>query len=120
MNKFENIWYYGIVSNFIRSMESDYMFPRKISEDSLTTNGAEAIKIRKFMTFIAWTFLIIGMILSLVSLGNYSDKNHVLMVGIGFLIASVNTYIIGLCMALMFKAPQENAQSDLLKPDGSN
>lgn len=96
------------------------MFPRNISNDSLTPSGAEAIKIRKFMIFIAWTFLIIGMILSIASLSDYSDKNHTLMIGIGFLIASVNTYIIGLCMALMFKTPQENQKPDLIETDGVN
>ena len=82
------------------------MFSRRLPINAVPYNEHDGTKMRKMMTIIAWFCLIAGVVLSLLTITNYSDQNHILMIGIGFLIASVFIYIIGLFMALMFSAPQ--------------
>ncbi|MNW16693.1 hypothetical protein D3C71_2156270 [compost metagenome] len=53
------------------------------------------------MTAIAWVVLGIGVLLCLMNLSHFSDKNIGLMVGIGFLIGSVHIYVIGTAIGLV-------------------
>ncbi|NIK79865.1 hypothetical protein FHS15_005032 [Paenibacillus castaneae] len=55
----------------------------------------------KVMTAIAWGVLGIGVLLCLINLSHFSDKNVGLMVGIGFLIGSVHIYVIGTAIGLV-------------------
>lgn len=55
----------------------------------------------KAMTAIAWVVLAVGVLLSLVNLNHFSDRNVGLMVGIGFLIGSVHIYVIGTAIGLV-------------------
>lgn len=88
------------------------MFPRRVSINAVSYNDHDGTKMRKMMTAIAWFCLIAGVALTLFTITNYSDQNHLLMIGIGFLIASVFIYIIGLFMALMFNVPQMSQNTD--------
>lgn len=47
----------------------------------------------KLMTIAAWALLGIGLILSLLSLDHFSDRNATLMIGIGFMVGSVFVYV---------------------------
>ena len=96
------------------------MFPRKLTAHSLTPNTTEAYKIRNLMTVMAWVCLVIGFVLSLMSITTLSDENHILMIGIGFLVASFHIYVIGLFMALMFKVPAVKDEDIELKPEEIN
>jgi hypothetical protein len=48
----------------------------------------------RWMTAAAWTTLLIGLGLSLLNIGYFSEKNVFLMVGIGFMVGSVHIYVI--------------------------
>ncbi|MCR2807757.1 hypothetical protein [Paenibacillus soyae] len=61
------------------------------------------------MTAIAWGVLAIGVVLCLVNLSHFSDKNIGLMVGIGFLIGSVHIYVIGTAIGLVHARMNGNA-----------
>lgn len=61
----------------------------------------EVKKLVSIMTIMAWVTLIIGVVLSLVNITHFSDQNLTLMIGIGFLIASVHIYIIGTAIGLV-------------------
>ncbi len=58
-------------------------------------------KLVNVMTIMAWVVLGIGVLLSLINLNHFSDKNVGLMVGIGFLIGSVHIYVIGTAINLV-------------------
>lgn len=67
----------------------------------------------KAMTAIAWVVLAIGVVLSLVNLSHFSDRNVGLMVGIGFLIGSVHIYVIGTAIGLVHaRLTQEQQPKD--------
>jgi len=53
------------------------------------------------MTAIAWVVLGIGVLLCLTNITDFNDRNTGLMIGIGFLIASVNIYVIGTAISLV-------------------
>jgi|GEM_PF-1505776 len=96
------------------------MFPKRQPINAVPYNDHDGTKMRKMMTIIAWFCLITGVVLSLLTISNYSDQNHILMIGVGFLIASVFIYIIGLFMALMFNVPQMPQTTDKLDDDKIN
>ncbi|MGG1517316.1 hypothetical protein ABE504_18030 [Paenibacillus oryzisoli] len=48
----------------------------------------------KWMTIAAWSLLAIGLVLSLISIEQFSDKNYTLMIGVGFMVGSVHVYVI--------------------------
>lgn len=48
----------------------------------------------RWLTVAAWATLIVGLGLSLIQIGHFSEKNVTLMVGIGFLVGSVHIYVI--------------------------
>ncbi|QNK57525.1 hypothetical protein [Paenibacillus sp. PAMC21692] len=64
------------------------------------------------MTLIAWGVLSIGVLLCLINLSHFSDKNIGLMVGIGFLIGSVHIYVIGTAIGLVHAWKSEMAKSN--------
>ncbi|KRE34953.1 hypothetical protein [Paenibacillus sp. Soil522] len=67
----------------------------------------------KAMTAIAWVVLAIGVVLSLINLSHFSDRNVGLMVGIGFLIGSVHIYVIGTAIGLVHaRLTQEQQPKD--------
>lgn len=63
------------------------------------------------MTIIAWGVLGIGVLLCLINLSHFSDKNVGLMVGIGFLIGSVHIYVIGTAIGLVHARLNSNGNS---------
>ncbi|MDQ6420221.1 hypothetical protein RB620_12315 [Paenibacillus sp. LHD-117] len=64
------------------------------------------------MTIIAWGVLSIGVLLCLINLSHFSDKNIGLMVGIGFLVGSVHIYVIGTAIGLVHAWKTEMAKSN--------
>lgn len=71
----------------------------------------------KAMTAISWIVLSIGVLLSLINLSHFSDKNVGLMVGIGFLIGSVHIYVIGTAIGLVHaRLNQEQSSNDFNDP----
>lgn len=65
----------------------------------------------KAMTAIAWGILGIGVLLCLINLSHFSDKNVGLMVGIGFLIGSVHIYVIGTAIGLVHARRNQDQSS---------
>ncbi|UJF35876.1 hypothetical protein [Paenibacillus hexagrammi] len=57
-------------------------------------NGRDVARLVKMMTVAAWLLLGIGITLSLLTINHFSDRNTVLMVGIGFMVGSVFVYVI--------------------------
>jgi hypothetical protein len=60
------------------------------------------------MTWIAWIILSIGVLLCLMNLSHFSDRNTGLMVGLGFIVGSVNIFVIGTAMGLVHKRHLDN------------
>jgi hypothetical protein len=53
------------------------------------------------MTWIAWVVLGTGVLLCIMNLNQFNDRNTGLMVGIGFLVASVFIFLIGTAIGLV-------------------
>lgn len=53
-----------------------------------------------FMTIAAWVSLAIGLVTCLFEVSDFSDRNLGLMVGVGFLVGSVQIYMIGAAIRL--------------------
>jgi hypothetical protein len=70
------------------------MSNRAVSVSSVERVERDVMPLVKLMTFAAWALLAIGLVLSLVSLESFSDRNTTLMVGIGFMVGSVHIYVI--------------------------
>ncbi|CAN7684462.1 MULTISPECIES: hypothetical protein [Paenibacillus] len=70
------------------------MSNRAVSVNSVERVERDVMPLVKLMTFAAWALLAIGLVLSLVSLESFSDRNTTLMVGIGFMVGSVHIYVI--------------------------
>ncbi|MFF2484225.1 hypothetical protein [Paenibacillus sp. NPDC058071] len=77
---------------------------------------ASVKRLVKLMTIFAWTVLAIGVVLSLVKIGHFSEENVFLMVGIGFMVGSVFIFVIGTAIGLvharMNQALAEQANAD--------
>ncbi len=56
-----------------------------------------------FMHVIAWMALVAGAVMSLWSVGDFSDTNLTLMMGIGLMVGSVFIYTIGTAIQLVHK-----------------
>ncbi|NOV02980.1 hypothetical protein [Paenibacillus planticolens] len=54
----------------------------------------DVVPLVKLMTIAAWALLGIGLLLSLLNINHFSDRNVFLMVGIGFMVGSVFVYVI--------------------------
>jgi hypothetical protein len=61
----------------------------------------ESKRLFSMMNIIAWFVLGAGVLLCLLNLSDFTDRNLGLMVGIGFLIASVQIYVIGTAVHLL-------------------
>lgn len=59
------------------------------------------------MKIAAWVSLVVGVILCLVRIGDFTDNNTSLMAGIGFMVGSVFIYTIGAAMNLVHKRKSE-------------
>lgn len=57
-------------------------------------------RLASFMTAAAWIALAIGLLTCLFEVSDFSDRNLGLMVGIGFLVGSVQIYMIGAAIRL--------------------
>lgn len=85
------------------------------------TGKSDVTRLVKAMTAIAWAVLGIGVLLCLVNLDHFSDKNVGLMVGIGFLVGSVHIYVIGTAIGLVHarlhqddpQAPEDDSNSTI-------
>lgn len=64
----------------------------RVREES--DKDASVKRLVKLMTGAAWAALTIGLFLSLWNIGHFSDQNATLMVGVGFMVASVHIYVI--------------------------
>jgi len=60
------------------------------------------------MQIAAWASLVVGVVLCLVNINDFTDNNMSLMVGIGFLVGSVFIYTIGTAMHLVHKRKSES------------
>ncbi|UFJ40729.1 hypothetical protein LOK74_22495 [Brevibacillus humidisoli] len=73
--------------------------------------GRDVKRLVRIMTAAAWIALLIGLFLSLFNLHHFSDQNHSLMVGIGFMVGSVHIYVIRTAIHLVHKRAEEMEQS---------
>lgn len=64
-------------------------------------SATEGTRIFSVMNTIAWLVLGAGLLLCLLNLSEFTDKNLGLMIGIGCLIASVQIYVIGTVVHLL-------------------
>jgi hypothetical protein len=60
-----------------------------------------------FMNLVAWITLGVGVMMTLWGLGDFSDTNLTLMLGIGFMVGSVFIYTIGTATHLVHKRHEE-------------
>lgn len=58
-------------------------------------------KLVTLMTIFAWTALTLGVLMCLVNITHFSDKNVWLMVGLGFMVGSVFIFVIGTAIGLV-------------------
>jgi uncharacterized membrane protein len=79
---------------------------------SLGPTKSDVKRLVNVMTLIAWGVLSIGVILCLINMSHFSDKNIGLMVGIGFLIGSVHIYVIGTAISLVHAWKSEITKSN--------
>jgi hypothetical protein len=78
---------------------------------SHTTPGESSVRrLVTLMTWMAWVILGIGVLLCLVNLYEFNDRNLGLMVGIGFLVGSVHIYFIGTAMGLVHERHQSKQE----------
>ncbi|MDR6882391.1 MULTISPECIES: hypothetical protein [Bacillales] len=72
------------------------MAVRTVSVSNVNNERSErdVLPLVKLMTIAAWALLGIGLLLSLINLDHFSDRNPSLMVGIGFMVGSVHVYVI--------------------------
>ncbi|MGO4349520.1 hypothetical protein AB4Z45_28960 [Paenibacillus sp. MCAF9] len=84
---------------------------------NIQPSKSDVKRLVKAMTAISWIVLSIGVLLSLINLSHFSDKNVGLMVGIGFLIGSVHIYVIGTAIGLVHaRLNQEQSSKDFKEP----
>ncbi|MGO4180828.1 hypothetical protein BK120_32295 [Paenibacillus sp. FSL A5-0031] len=84
---------------------------------NIQPSKSDVKRLVKAMTAISWIVLSIGVLLSLINLSHFSDKNVGLMVGIGFLIGSVHIYVIGTAIGLVHaRLNQEQSSKDFNEP----
>ncbi|OPH57518.1 hypothetical protein BC351_03050 [Paenibacillus ferrarius] len=70
------------------------MANKAISISSIEHNERDVMPLVKMMTIAAWALLGIGLVLSLLNINHFSDRNASLMVGVGFMVGSVHIYVI--------------------------
>ncbi|MEC0249299.1 MULTISPECIES: hypothetical protein [Paenibacillus] len=74
-------------------------------------NEREVGRLFSFMNLMAWSALVIGVIMSLWNVFHFSDKNLTLMVGIGFMVGSVFIYTIGTAIHLVHERKFEQQEN---------
>ncbi|MGG1615232.1 hypothetical protein ACIFQM_04480 [Paenibacillus sp. NRS-1782] len=62
---------------------------------NFSKSGSNEKQMSRFVSVIAWLAWIVGIILILFNLGNLSDRNIYLMVGIGCVVGGLFIYMIG-------------------------
>lgn len=82
--------------------------PVKITKND-GSSVQEAGKLFNAMHVLAWITLAIGLVLSLWNIRYFSDSNLTLMLGIGFLVGSVQIYVIGTAMQLFHQRQTKDA-----------
>ncbi|MBB3110408.1 hypothetical protein FHS18_002475 [Paenibacillus phyllosphaerae] len=70
--------------------------------------GREVKRLFSAMNIMAWFCLAVGVIMCLINIGHFSDKNLTLMVGIGFLVGSVFIYTIGTAINMVENRKMEH------------
>lgn len=88
------------------------MMSKAASVSQVQQNKSDVKQLVKVTTYMAWTALIIGTVLSLFNIGYFSDKNVGLMIGIGFLIGSVHIYVIGTAISLVHARTRQEEQDN--------
>lgn len=88
-----------------------------VKSDSDAT-AASVKRLVTLMTIFAWTALTVGVLLCLINISHFSDKNTTLMVGIGCLVGSVFIYTIGTAIGLVHA--RLHAKDDEQNDDPSN
>ncbi|GAA3402180.1 hypothetical protein ACFFNY_03705 [Paenibacillus hodogayensis] len=73
-------------------------------------NVKEGAGIVSFMTVAAWIALGIGLLTCLFEVSDFSDRNLGLMVGVGFLVGSVQIYMIGAAIRLFHHNKTKQAE----------
>ncbi|GIP39515.1 hypothetical protein J31TS4_27950 [Paenibacillus sp. J31TS4] len=74
------------------------------------SNERSARRLTIMMTVMAWLCLGIGVVLSLLNITDFNDKNLGLMVGIGFLVGSVFIFTIGTAIGLVHARLRDSQQ----------
>ncbi|WP_274364882.1 hypothetical protein [Paenibacillus thermotolerans] len=77
-----------------------------------TDKKASVKRLVKLMTGAAWAALIIGLVLSLWNINHFSDQNASLMVGVGFMVASVHIYVIRTAIHLVHARSERSETPD--------
>lgn len=88
-----------------------------VKSDSEVT-AASVKRLVTLMTIFAWTCLTVGVLLCLIKISHFSDKNTTLMIGVGCLVGSVFIYTIGTAIGLVH-ARIHQAKEDEQKDDPS-
>ncbi|CAM3382984.1 hypothetical protein [Marinicrinis lubricantis] len=66
----------------------------------------------RIMTGAAWIALGFGLLLSLMNLHHFSDRNTSLMVGIGFMVGSVHIYVIRTAIDLVHRREEKMEEAE--------
>ena len=74
---------------------------------SATRKESGVSRLVTLMTATAWVLLGIGLLLSLINVNQFNDHNSSLMVGIGFMVASVHVYVIRTAIHLVHSRHQD-------------
>ncbi|MGG4145071.1 hypothetical protein ABEW34_18325 [Paenibacillus algorifonticola] len=80
--------------------------------DVKSATAASVKRLVTSMTIIAWTVLSVGVVLCLINLSHFSDKNVWLMVGLGFMVGSVFIYTIGTAIGLVHARRAQQADEE--------
>lgn len=73
-----------------------------------TVSGDTVNRLVFMLTVFAWVVLGIGTLLCLKNVNDFNDANLELMIGIGFLVASVQIYVIGVAIKLFSDEVENN------------
>jgi Na+/phosphate symporter len=83
------------------------MMTTKTASVSRTDHSENSVRrLVSLMTWMAWVILGIGVLLCIMNLNQFNDRNPGLMIGIGFLVGSVHIYFIGTAMGLVHERRQ--------------
>ncbi|TBL71051.1 hypothetical protein [Paenibacillus thalictri] len=86
------------------------MTTKTASVGKVGANGRDASRLVTMMTAAAWVFLGIGLLISLLNIEHFSDRNTSLMVGIGFMVGSVHIYVIRTAIHLVLSRAAAKAE----------